>query len=207
GGLKINTTSSAATLIDIQPTVVNLGSESQPSFTMAAGAQALQMPPSEVDTSTHEVGHKTSLGGHDWYTTFESKRPNNLTISGLALSPNSLSFSATNGGSDAIAVRAIMIAPFQNGGGEGAALGSVMNGAAFVAQSDGSLTLLSGGSGQAEGFLEGSGYSLAPGFTQQFAYSGAITNIFGNKGIAAGTSYYVLVVGPGTLSVETVIAS
>jgi hypothetical protein len=206
GGLKVNASTPAATLIDIRPTVVNLGDQSQPSFTIAAGARALQMPSSEVDASTGVLGHRASLKGHGWYESFESTTSTNLTISELALSSSSFSFTATNGGSDPLVVRTVVIAPGLNGD-EGIALGSVANGAAFAVRPDGSLMLLAGNPGQAEALLESAGYSMAAGSAQQFSYSGAITNIFGNKGITPGTSYYVIIMGPGTLGIETVVAS
>ena len=207
GGLKVNSSSQAATLIDIQPTVANLGGQSAPSFTIATGAKALQVPSSDVDQSTKVVGHRASLVGHSWYDTFTSMNSANLTVSGLSLSADSLSFSATNGGPNPLVMRAVVIAPSQKGGGEEFALGSVVNGAAFAFQADGSLKLLGGTPGQAEALLEGSSYSMAAGSTQQFSFSGVITNIFGNKGIVAGASYYVIIMGPGTLSVETVLAT
>ncbi|MDG7008659.1 MAG: hypothetical protein JRN06_10545 [Nitrososphaerota archaeon] len=207
GGLKLNTSSAAAALIDLQPTVVNLGGQSQPSFTIMIGVRALQMPQSEVDSSTHEVGHMTPLVGHGWYDSFKSPSPDNLTVAGLTLSTSSLSFSATNEGSDPLMVSAVLIAPSPKGAAEAVALGSVVNGAAFAVQSDGSLSLLSGSPGQVEASIGGPGYSVAPGSTQQFNYSGGITNIVGNKGISAGTSYYVIFIGSGTLGIEAVVAS
>ncbi|MDG6902933.1 MAG: DUF4382 domain-containing protein [Nitrososphaerota archaeon] len=207
GGLKVNSSSPAATLVDIQPTVANLGGQARPSFTIAAGARALQVPSAQVDQSTKTMGHRESLEGHSWYNSFKSTGSTNLTMSGLTLSANSFSFFATNSGTDPLVVRTIVIAPSQKGQGEESALGSVVNGAAFAVQPDGSLTLLTGNPGQAEALLDGSGYSIAPGSAQQFSYSGAIANIFGNRGITAGTSYYVIVMGQGTLGVETVQAS
>ncbi|MDG6990087.1 MAG: DUF4382 domain-containing protein [Nitrososphaerota archaeon] len=206
GGLRINSSTPAAALIDIQPTVANLGGQSQPSFTIATGAKALQVPSSDVGQSTKVVGHKEPFQGHGWY---ESNATSSaiLAVSGLSLSANSLSFSAANGGADQLEMQALVIAPSEKGAGEALALGSVVNGAAFAFQADGSLTLLSGTPGQAQSLLEGSGYAMASGSALQFSYSGAITNIFGNKGITAGTSYYVIIMGPGTLSVETVVAS
>ena len=207
GGLKVNTSNLAAALIDIQPTVLNLGDQSLPSFTMAAGARALQVPASEVDASTHQMGHMTPLGGHDWYDSFKSRSTVNLTVSGIGLTHDSFSFSAANAGSDPVTLTAVVIAPSLKGGGESFALGSVVNGAAFAVQSDGSLRLVSGNPGQAEALLDATGYSIGPGSSHQFSYSGAISNVLGNRGIAAGVSYYIIIMGPGTLSVETAVAS
>ena len=207
GGLKVNSSSPAATLIDIQPTVLNLGDKSQPSFTISTGARALQMPSSEVDTSTRVVGHRTSFRGHSWYESFQSAGSTNLTVSELLLSSSSFSFTATNGGSDPLLVRTVVIAPGLKGGDEGMALGSVGSGAAFAVQADGSLTLVSGIPGEAEALMQSTGYSMAAGSAQQFSYSGAITNIFGGGGVTTGATYYVIIMGPGTLRVETVTAS
>ena len=48
GGLKVNSSSLAAGLIDIQPTILNLGTPSNPNFTLAAGAKALQVQSGDV---------------------------------------------------------------------------------------------------------------------------------------------------------------
>jgi hypothetical protein len=207
GGLNVNSSSPAATIIDIQPTVLNLGEQSNPSFTITTGASALQVPSGDLDQSTHVLGHMASLEGHDWYDSFKAKHSEILSVSALTLSSNSFSFSATNDGSDSIALRTVVIAPGSTREGENNALGSVMNGAVFAVQADGSLRLLSGSPGEAESSFEDSGYTLAGGATQQFTYSGTIANLLGNHGIMSGTSYFVIISGSETLSVQTVTAS
>jgi Domain of unknown function (DUF4382) len=207
GGLNVNSSSPAATIIDIQPTVLNLGDQSSPSFAITAGASALQVPSGDLNQSTHVVGYRTSLEGHGWYDSFKAKHSEILSVSGTALSSSSFSFSATNEGSDSIAIRTVVIAPGSIREGENYALGSVTNGAVFAVQADGSLKLLSGSPGEAESSFEESGYALAGGATQQFTYSGTITNLLGNHGIISGTSYFVIISGSETLSVQTVTAS
>jgi hypothetical protein len=208
GGLMVSSSSPAAALIDIQPTVVNLGSRSNPTFTIATGARALQVPSQDVDQSTNVVGHQSSLQGHSWYSSFKEKHSSDLNVSGLSLTPHSFSFSVTNSGSDPITIRMVIVSAGSIGGGENSALASVANGAVFTVQADGSLKLLNGAPGAtAVPSFQNTGYSLAGGATQQFTFSGAITNLFGNQGVVSGMNYSVLVVGSGTLSVQTIAAS
>jgi hypothetical protein len=207
GGLRVSSYGISAALIDIQPTVVNLGDSTHPSFEVAAGARAIQVPSTDIGPSASVVGHKTSLQNSGWYDTFKSKASTNLTVSGLALSSNSFYISATDGGSDPLEIHSIIIAPSLKGGGEDAALGSVVRGAAFVVQEDGSLKLLAGNPGNVGILMESSGYLLPPGSTHEFIFSGTITNVFGTAVIEAGSTYYVIILGPGTLGVQTVVAS
>jgi hypothetical protein len=75
----------------------------------------------------------------------------------------------------------------------------------LAVQPDGSLKLVSGVPGQIESLFRDSGYTLAPGATHQFTYSGIITS-FGGKGITSGAGYYIVLIGSETLSVQTVVA-
>jgi hypothetical protein len=207
GGLKVNSSSDAAALIDIQPTVLNLGTRSTPGFTLAAGAKALQVPSGDVSDSLKTLGHTFRLQGNGWFESFMAKHSDNVVGSGTTLTANSLSLSVTNSGSDPVIVRMVMVTPATPGGGEeGGALGSVVSGAVFAVQSDGSLKPLSGMPMQVDSLFGNSGYSLSPGTTHQFTYSGTIASLLRGNGIISGDSYYVVVMGSETLSVQTVVA-
>ncbi|MDE1853869.1 MAG: DUF4382 domain-containing protein [Thaumarchaeota archaeon] len=207
GGLKVNSSATAAALVDIQPVVLNLGDESNPSFTLAAGARALQVPSDDVNDSLRTVGHTSSLDGHDWFESFRANHSDNTTSSGLTLTPNSLSLTVANSGEDPISIRMVVVTIDHPGSEEGSAFGSIPTSAVFAVQPDGSLMLLAGTPGQVESLFGATGYSLAGGATHHFSYSGAITNLVGNQAVTAGTSYYVVVYGSETLSVQTVTAS
>lgn len=207
GGLKVNSSSPAATLVDIQPTVLNLGEGQTPRFTIAAGAKALQVPSGAVDASVKQVGHTFSLQGHDWFETFRSDHTERLNSSAPTLTASSLSFSATNDGSDPLVIRMVVVTPGTAGDGENGALGSVTRGAIFSVASDGSLALLNGSPSMVSPLLEGSGFTLAPGATHQFSFSGAISTLVGNESITAGTTYYILVIGSEAVNVQSVVAS
>lgn len=205
GGLKVNSSGIAAALIDIHPTILNLGTQSNPSFTLAAGAQALQVPSSDVDGSFKTVGHTFELQGHGWFESFNAKS-SEISSSGVSLSGNSLSISVANGGSDQVAVRMVIVTPASSNGERGA-FGSIVNGDVFAVESDGSLKPLSGTPGQVESLFNDTGYTLAAGTTHQFTYTGTITSLVGDRGIVSGASYYVVVMGMETLIVQTVAAT
>lgn len=204
GDLVVNSSNLAAALVDLQPTVLNLGNQSSPSFTIAAGAKALQIPSDQVNDSVKQVGHTISLEGHNWFQSFSSVHSDDLNISGMSLTPNSLSFSATDYGSDPVTIRMVVVTQGAQSNGEGSALGAVVNGAVFAVQSDGRLQLFNGPPGQVESLLTGPGLTLGPGQSQEFSFSGAITTLVGNKGVTAGMVYCVVVIGYGTIAVQSV---
>jgi len=104
-------------------------------------------------------------------------------------------------------VRMVMVTPASHGGGDHGPLDSVAGSVVFSVGSGGSLTLLSGSPSQVGSLFGDSGYTLAPGSTFQFTYSGTLTSLPGGTGVTEGASYYVTVIGSETLSVQTVVAS
>ncbi len=207
GGLKVNSSTVAAALVDVSPTVLNIGNESAPSFTMAAGAHALQVPSDEVGDSMKTVGNETSLEGRGWFQSFRSSHSDNLTVSGLALSLNSLTFTATNPGPESMAIRMVVVTPDTPRERTGAALGSVGNSFVFAVQPDGSLKLLNGSANEVGSLFEGPGYTLAGGASFRFSFAGAIASLGGGHAVTSGNGYTVIVMGTDPLSVQTVVAA
>ncbi len=207
GGLRVNSSSLAAALVDISPTVLNFGNQSDPNFTMAAGAHALQVPSDDVGESMKSVGTTTSLQERGWFQSFRSNRSDNLTVSGLALTATSLSFSASNPGSNSLAIKIVMVTQDQPKQRASGALGSAGSTFAFAVQPDGSLKLVNGSTDEVESLFEGPGYSLAGGATHLFSYSGAIVSVAGGHTISEGTAYTVVVMSSDLLSAQSVIAA
>jgi len=221
-GLEVNSSNAAAALVDISPTVLNLGNQSLPSFTMAAGAHALQVPPDQVRPSMKTVGNETSLEGRGWFQSFRTSHSDDITISGLALSPNALSFTAQNPGSDSTTIKLVVVTPDPPMDRADAALGSVGSSFVFVVQPDGSLKLVTGGTNTHEGesgdqgggmgmsvqpLFGGQGYTIAGGTSHRFSYSGVIASLFGGHSITSGSGYTVVVMGDDPLSVQNVNAA
>jgi hypothetical protein len=192
GGVEVNATKPAAALVDIQPTVLNLGSQASPSFTISAGARALQVPPDEVSDSMRHLGNNFSLQGHVWFQSFTAHHSDRVTISGLSLTSGSFSFTATNGGSDPVVIRMAILTPLGQGEGQGEnqeMMGSMSDSIFLVVQADGALSLVSGPPGQVGPLLGSGGFILAPGASQTFTYSGAISSLLGSTLISRGASY------------------
>lgn len=206
GDLKVNSTSPAAALVDFQPTVINLGTPSIPSFTLAAGAKALQVPSGEVDQLSKGVGQQASLEGHGWFDAFKAEYSDNFSASAVSLTPDSFSITVLNSGPDPIALHMFVVAVHANGG-EDSALGAAADTMVFLVQPNGSLQLLNGSPGQIRSHLKGSEYTLVGGSSQSFSYSGAVTSLRGGYTPVAGTSYYVIVIGAGTISAQVVTAT
>lgn len=207
GGLKVNSSLPAAALIDIQSTVLNLGTGFGPDFNMAAGARALQVPSQDVGNSMKNVGSTMNLQGNGWFISFRSHHSNTLDSTQPTLTVDSLSFSETNSGDDPLVVRMVMVTPTTQGGRDHGPLDSVAHSIVFSVEPDGTLTLLSGSPDQVGSLFGDRGYTLSPGAAFQFTYSGTLTTLPGGSGIAKGAGYYVTVIGSETLSVQTVVAS
>ncbi|MCL4355154.1 MAG: hypothetical protein JRN56_01950 [Nitrososphaerota archaeon] len=206
GGLKVNSTSPAAAIVDVQPTVINLGNNSSPIFTLAAGAKALQVPSEYVSQLTKTMGQQVPLKEHGWFDSFKAEYSNNFSGTAVSLTPNSFSINVENGGPSQITVRMLIVAAHIKGG-EGSALSAAANSMVFLVQPNGSLQLLGGPLSQVQSYLNGPGYTLAGGSSQTFSYSGSITSLRGGSAPIVGTSYYVVIVGTGTISAQLVTAT
>ncbi|QQG48259.1 MAG: DUF4382 domain-containing protein [archaeon] len=213
GGLTINSTDPAAAVVDIQPTVLNLGNATNPDFVITTGARAFQVPSHEVLEQMRHVGFRASLLGRPWFRSFITSNPDNLTLGSVSLSAASFSFSATNPSSDPVTLKLVIIAEVTPMALPSVALASLPRAAVFVIGPNGSLTLLNlttgqgGPQGLVKTALQSSGYTLLGGNTTTFSYSGTISTLLGRSGIRAGAAYYVVVVGSHVLAAQSVLAS
>ena len=206
GGLKVNSSNPSAALVDIQPTVMNLGGRSNPSFTLTAGAKALQVPSGDVNQSTRVVGYELTLEGHGWFNSFKAKHTDSLNSSNVQLTPASLSLKVGNPGQDPVTIRMVMVASNMSGG-DDSYLSSIVSNVVFAVQPNGALQLLSGPPGQVQSSFEGEGFTLAPGATQELTYSGSLETLLGGARVVSGDSYYVIVMGSDATNVQIVVAT
>jgi hypothetical protein len=207
GGVKVSSSNPAAALVDVQPTILNLGNQTDPDFTIAAGAKALQVPLDEVSDSMRNIGNSYPLQGHEWFQTFKTHHSDNLNVTGFTLTASSFSFSTANVGSDPITIRMVILTPVAQGEESGPFVSPMSDSIFFAVRSDGSLELMNGTPGQVTPLLGLGGYTLVGGATHSFSFSGTITNLFGKREVSGGTRYGVLLLGSETLSGRTVVAS
>lgn len=200
GGLTVNPSKPAAVVVDLQPTVLNLGDQGVPNLVIAAGVRALPVPSGEVTDSMKVLKSRFSLLGHSWTQPLNAPGADNVSISQVRLTSNSFSFVATNHASEAVNLRMVVIAPASMGGTASGVTASLSGAFVLAVEPDGSLQLLhTGESGQAESVLANAGYSLSPGASATFSYTGALTTVAMQTAVSRGTSYYVFVVGQASV--------
>ena len=219
GGLTINSSRASAAIVDVQLNVLNVGNQNSPEFVVAMGARALQVPSDEVTQHTGDAGYRLGLSDHQWYQNFESNRSNQLSVSGVALSSQSLSFTLLNQGPSTLNFRMVaLVKPgITLGAGKtddssGKALNSILSSALFNVGQDGSLTLIpqtlnpNGTYGGIRSALNSQGYNLNPGSSFTFTFSGGITSST-LGGIVSGQTYYLVLLGPGIISTTSVVSA
>jgi len=196
GGLAINPSKTSVVLLDLLPTVLNLGDRASPQFVIAAGVKALPVPQTEVSPAMTVVKNKIPLTGNPWSQPLMAARAGNITIGKISLSSNSLSFEATNRGSQPFVLRMLVISPTSQVATAGAATGALSNSFVFVVEANGTLQILhADGVGPTQSLLESAGYTLAPGASIHFDYSGQISTVRQATLITKGTPCFVFVVG------------
>jgi Domain of unknown function (DUF4382) len=205
GGLKINTSNPAAAVVDIQPTVLNLGDQGSPNFVISTAARGVQVPQAEVTENMRSLGNRFSLVGHGWFHQLAANGTDAFSVSGMTLAADSFSFSATNGGADPVIVRMVIITRAAPGLNANGILGSLSTSFVLIVESDGSIQPLgSVSANQARSALNGSGYVLGQGSSHTFSYSGTLATMRTRTGVSSGGVYEVLITGSDALVTVTV---
>ena len=226
GGAVVSASQPAAALIDIQPTVVNVGTQSSPQFVLWAEAKAFQVPSEQV---THEVGvegHRFSLGGMGWWDQDNRMANASIQISGASLSSSSLTLTVGSMGSSGTFLKLIVVStssfnPMAEG--EHSVPTSIVGSAVFVVLQNGTLVQflpllhvsipMVRGESQASVFdtLLLAGYNLTAGASAHLSYSGSIELSFGlleqPQGISSGVTYQITVIGDNAVATTTVTAA
>ncbi len=203
GDVDVGPAKASAAIVDIQPTVLNLGTMNSPDFTVTMGAKAFPVPSSEVTESMSELGSDYPLTGSGWFQSLIKSHADVAVVSGLSLSGGSFSFKANNNGSDPVVIKMIVLVPVAHGQRYEGVPQSVAGSIVFRVEQNGSLVLLGSSYGRGEDgeyhfALEGTGYQLAPGGSFTFTFTGTI------PGVTSGSSYYVIVLGSHLLSGQDV---
>ena len=111
GGIQVNATKSSAAIIDMHPTVLNIGSKSDPEFIIDAAASCFEVPPIAFTKGMDHWGFTMSLGNMQWWTQINERYTANIQITGATLSENSFSVTINNTGSGNISLSAISLMP------------------------------------------------------------------------------------------------
>jgi len=111
GGISVNAITSSAVIIDMSPTVLNIGSESTPEFIITTAASGFRVPQNQVTTNMGRYGFSFGLPGNAWWNQIQESYTANLTVTSASLSVSSFSVTVKNTGSTSLNLSAIAITP------------------------------------------------------------------------------------------------
>jgi hypothetical protein len=210
GGIQVNSTNKSAAIIDMHPTVVNIGSRSNPEFIVSTAACVYGVPSQSVTSQMQKRGFQMSLTGQGWWEQINEQYTANIQITSASLSNDSLSVTVKNTGTLSVNLSAISVAPigsdcapaqlgmsYSQWRVPSCFIGSTLSTAEFLVEDNGTLASVSAmpfgpvpmtAAPHAEShpsfIFENQGYELAPGRSVTLNYSKAIT--FGFFGFAMG---------------------
>jgi hypothetical protein len=78
GGIAVNPINKSATIIDMYPTVVNIGSKSTPEFIVNAAASVYGVPHNDFNDQMGNVGFMMQLGGQAWWKQISEQNTANM---------------------------------------------------------------------------------------------------------------------------------
>jgi len=111
GGIQVSATKSSAAIVDMHPTVMNIGSKSTPEFIVNTAAECFQVPSTAITADMGHWGFRMSLWNLPWWTQINEKYTSNVQITAAALSSNSMSVTIKNTGSDDVNLTTISVMP------------------------------------------------------------------------------------------------
>jgi hypothetical protein len=181
GGIQIVNGESAATVVDVMPTVLLLGSEQSPTFELLPVAKAFALPTQSIPSLHTGVGDRDDISENQFLKALLGN--SRFDITAVSLTPTFLSVTVLNTGNDALVFRLVALSPLSSTTSQTninvAMYGSLpapTTGAFFAVEADGSLVALtSGNRAQVYTTLEQSGYFLPQKATVTFTYSGQIS--------------------------------
>lgn len=233
GGIQVNAVNKSATIIDMHPTVVNIGSRSTPEFIVSTAASAYGLPRIAVTDQLEKIGFKMRLDNQSWWKQISEQYTANIQITSATLSNNSLSVTVKNTGTQDVNLSALSVTPVGNlcvsstqsqGSHSSAWIPLCFTGSAFfIVQDNGTLTPSSAlrlvhmaphssNKSHQLGIFANQGYELAPGQSITLTYSNSITFGFGMSqrqapGPVSGDQYSVTVEGREALAQTVVVAT
>ena len=197
GGIEVAASKPSATIVDIRPVVMNIGSQSEPEFIIRPSASAFVVPQGQVTPEMAREGGRFELRGAAWWAQIQQSYTRNIAITGAALNQRSLNVTVQNRGPGTL-LRLVVVTPLATslfgGGGSpgrhkpgpaGGVLPEAMLGSAvFLVEKNGTLlpvrlslpTLIQGrGAGEiANALFDLTGYNLTAGSSVTLGYRGAV---------------------------------
>lgn len=224
-GIEVNSSVPSATIIDISPTVLNIGSPSTPEFIIRSVATAYPVPAGSVTAGMQQQGYKTSLIGLQWWIQLQKNYTTDLVITGASLNSTELRVDVMNLGANSTTLTLVIVSPLAgalstSSGVNGQLPTSVAGSAVFAIVPNGTLTPLGIAtplatdiqSSVSADIFRTAGLNLSAGGSGTLTYAGQIGLGFLNSTAQQGSvitqqQYLITVIGTQTVASLVVVAT
>ncbi len=218
GGISVSQGQTSAAVIDVSPTVLLLGNQTNPTFAFLPAATAYTVPAQSISTLHLKIGNRDNIQNASWWVTIQSQ--SRFEITGVTLMPTSLSFNVTNTGDVPVMLRIADIASRTSVSGGKVPLSNfaslLMISEVFVLERNSTvLPITMVGNGVVENMIDTAGYVIPVGHSETFTYSGnmtlggAIASIYKHaptQQIVSGQTYVLSLTGNGLVAQAAVVA-
>ncbi len=216
GDVSVNHMSPSGILLNLTPTITNVGSNSLPEFIIAPAVHVFVFPHGQVSSDDTHVGHQTPVSNMTWFKGEDHRNSEtraNVTIATASLSTDTLSVTVNNTGNSTANLMTIFVGP---------ALASSSNSgdhtltqSVFVIFSNGTLMPMVHSSGE-DGESSDSnspiqtGYALVANSSYTFNFNGTISFApspcnsdhcgsipLQSQDIVVGQQYSIFIIGDG----------
>lgn len=114
GGVSVATSKSSAAIIDLHPTILNIGSRSTPEFIVNAAANVFNIPSDQVTDQMKDHGFMMPIGDAPWWMHINEQYTANLQVAGAVLQSNSYSVTLKNTGTSTVSIGSLILTPVGN---------------------------------------------------------------------------------------------
>jgi len=111
GGIQVNATTNAGAIIDMHPTVLNIGSKSTPEFIIDTAASVFGLPPGTITKTIERIGTLIRIDNQQWWQHINEQYTANVQITGASVTNKSLSVTIKNTGTQSVTLGTITLAP------------------------------------------------------------------------------------------------
>ena len=176
GGINITEGQSSDAIVDLTPTVLLLGSPSNPSFVFIPEARAYTIPAHSIPTAAGRVGDREDIHDQPWWKNIESNT--HFEITSVKLTTNLLSITVNNTGTSSVVLQLASLTSIVlfTGGEIANTLPSIAPMLElFAVEPNATLVAVNViGGGELSQTLAAGGYLLSPHASVTFTYSGKI---------------------------------
>jgi hypothetical protein len=221
GGINITDGQASAAVIDLTPTVLLLGNVSDPIFAFIPSARAYTIPAQSVSSLHLQVGDRDEIQNASWWV--KILHGSRFEITGITLTPTSLSFNVSNTGNSTLMFRLADLSSTTSPAGENIPISNLAStlsiSEVFVIEHNSTiLPITAVGNGIADKLIDSAGYALPISASVSLSYSGNVTlgaaqyqtttnRYVQPQEIIPGQRYVLTLIGNGLVAQAIVLAT